>query len=123
MIGCLASVWLLAGCGGEQASADEVLVCDTVQGLVDDLSSERSEAAISRLPSLKQAVTDTTNPRLSAAGSEFFDQFFTDIDYTQLTVQQTAELGQQYQASMGALLGEILTECAQIGRPIERLPQ
>jgi hypothetical protein len=119
-VGVVVASAVVAACGSDAPSADEQQVCDTMQAMVDDLVAKRSVNAMIGLASLRTALDGTTNERMSAAGSAFFENFYTDVDYTQLTLAETAELGQRYSQVMAPLLGEILTACSEIGMPIER---
>lgn len=120
----LAGVALMAGCAddGRKPTASETRVCEILQRIVDDLAALNNTSALATLPELELAVNDTENETLSASGKSFFDDLFTDIDYSQLTVSETAELGKQFQAKMAATLGKLIDECARVDATIERLP-
>lgn len=111
---------LAGGCGSREPTADEQRVCSTLQQLVDDLDAGRGQEALATLPSLQEAVDSTSNERIAAAGGAFFEELFTDIDYSQLTLEETANLGTYYQQVMAQHLAEIANECDDIGAAIER---
>ncbi len=115
----------LGACGGSDdrtPTASETKICATLQRIVDDLSAKRNESALATLSELKLVTAQTDNAVLAQSSSSFFDELFTDIDYTQLTIEETAAYGQQYLASMSTTLGEMIDECGRVGAPIERLP-
>lgn len=116
----------LVACGSAKQArtptADESRVCGDVQRIVDDLGAQRANAALARLPELEIASRNSTNAKLATAGKQFFDDLFTDVDYTKLTIEQTADLGQEYQQKLASSMNTIVAECARAGVKIERLP-
>jgi len=122
--------WMMAvglvACGSDKQartpSADESRVCGDVQHIVDELGAQRPTAALATLPELEIASRNSTNPKLATAGKQFFDDLFTNIDYTKLTIQQTADLGREYQRKLATSMDTIVAECARAGVKIERLP-
>lgn len=120
-IGALFAALAISACGSDDPAADEARVCRAVQTIVDELDAGRSQSALATLPELELAVNATENETLATAGQEFFDDLFTDIDYTQLTVEQTASLGDQYQQQMAISLARIVDECSSVGSSIEGL--
>lgn len=120
-IGALFAALAVTACGSDDPAADEERVCTAVQTIVDELGADRPQSALATLPELELAVNATENETLATAGQEFFDDLFTDIDYTQLTVEQTASLGDQYQQQMAISLARIVDECSSVGSSIEGL--
>lgn len=112
---------VVASCGGSrEPSADELKVCSIVQAMVDAPDDGGGgQTVLARLPELEQAVNATSNERMSNAGTAFFDEFFTDIDYTQLTLPQTQELGRYYLEVLSEHLAEIVNACDEAGAAIE----
>ena len=116
----------LVACGNSTRArtptADEARICGDVQRIVDDLGAQRPTAALATLPDLEIASRNSANPDLAAAGKQFFDDLFTKIDYTKLTVQQTADLGREFQQKLANSMNTIVHECARAGSKIDRLP-
>jgi hypothetical protein len=111
---------VVASCGGSrEPSADERRVCSVVQKIVDAPADGDGESALASLPELEQAVNATGNERMSNAGTAFFDELSTDIDYTQLTLPETQELGRYYMEVLAEHLAEIVNACDEAGAAIE----
>ncbi len=90
--------------------------------MVDELAADRSQAAIDAVNELAVAVGQTKNDELAAAGRRFHESLLTDVDRFELTVDQAAELGQQYMNEASVALGGMIDACAGAGAAIERLP-
>lgn len=122
LVGALA-ILTVPACGDDGPSADEALVCDSLQEIVDDLAAGRSQDAIDTLVEFHDAVTATSNETMAAAGDEFFAIFNTRADRFQMTIPEVQDLGNKFRLDFARALDAVVAECGEVGSSIERLPQ
>lgn len=119
----LAGIGLVpVACSDSGPSPDEEAVCAAIQTMVDRINEGDPEAALASISDLDTAVAETDNETMRREGSRLLTAISLPVDYGQLTVQESDELGQRVlDASAGGLDG-LIQECEQVGDPIEDLP-
>jgi hypothetical protein len=128
----LAVAALAGGCSGSTAAdsapdpeptAEERLACERVQELVDAVVGGEALPAMSGLGQMEQALAESKNATLEDNGREFFATISGTVpDAGELTIEESAALGDRTLAAAQPRLQALLDECSQLGLPIENLP-
>ena len=101
----------------------ERVACERVQELVDAVVAGEALSAMSGLSQMEIALAESQNSTLEDNGREFFATISDTVpDAGNLTVEESAELGDRALASAQPRLQALLDECGDLGLPIENLP-
>jgi hypothetical protein len=107
--------------GESSATKAERAVCSSLQDMVDDLAAD-SPTALDQLDALEQAVAESGNDRLRASGESLFTINDTVPNAGDLTVQESAALGDQALRTAQTGLGGLIDGCVALGIEITNLP-
>lgn len=114
-----ASAW---ACGAP--TEGEAAACATVQAVVDDLAAGRSQEALATFGALRSQADASGNATLQREASSLWAVLDAPVtDAGDLTIAETAEVGNQALAASAGHLGAIGDECARIGLAVEVSPQ
>lgn len=127
------AVAALAGaCGGSTAAErapdreptdNERTACERVQELVDAVVAGEALSAMSGLGQMELALAESQNPTLEDNGREFFATISGTVpDAGDLTIEESADVGDRTLAAAQPTLQALLDECSQMGLPIDNLP-
>lgn len=106
-----------------EPAAAEREACTSLQGLVDAIVNREAISAVSGLDQMEQALATSGNTTLESSGREFFDTISGTVPNPgDLTVEETAQVGDRALASAQPALQRLLDECARLGLAIENLP-
>jgi len=98
---------------------DEQAVCDSLQTMVDHLSTGESLAAVTTMYGLDEAVAATSNSTLASAGADFFQAISQPVDIGSLTPQESVALGDQVLADAEPALATMLGACTELGLEVQ----
>lgn len=127
---------VVGACGGSSSAGDgstttagpepldaEQVACASVQDLVDAVVAGEAVSAMSGLTEMELALADSGNSTLETNAAEFFDTISGTVpDPGQLTVEESAAVGDQALAAAQPKLQALLDECGRLGLPIQNLP-
>jgi hypothetical protein len=101
----------------------ERAACERVQGLVDAVVAGEALSAMDGLGQMELALAESENPTLEDNGREFFATISGTVPNPgDLTVEESAAVGDQALATAQPRLQALLDECARLGLPIDNLP-
>jgi hypothetical protein len=127
------AVAVLAGACSGSTAADEApdpeptdaerAACERVQELVDAVVAGEALSAMSGLGQMELALAESKNPTLEDNGREFFATISGTVpDAGELTIEESAALGDRTLAAAQPRLQALLDECSQLGLSIDNLP-
>jgi hypothetical protein len=106
-----------------EPDAAEREACTSLQGLVDAIVNREALSAVSGLDQMEQALAASGNTTLESSGRDFFETISGTVPNPgDLTVEETAQVGDRVLAAAQPALQQLLDECAQLGLAIENLP-
>lgn len=101
----------------------ERVACERVQEMVDAVVAGEALSAMSGLGQMELALAESQNPTLEENGSEFFATISGTVpDAGDLTIEESAALGDRTLAAAQPRLQALLDECSRLGLQIENLP-
>lgn len=108
---------------GPEPTEPERVACERVQQLVDAVVDGEALSAMSGLTQMEAALADSGSSTLETSGREFFDTISGTVPNPgDLTVEETAQVGNRALAAAQPALQQLLDECARLGLTIENLP-
>ncbi len=114
-----ATAW---ACGAP--SDGEAAVCATLQEVVDELAAGRSQEALDTFGALRSQADASGNANLQREATALWSVLDTPVTNAgDLTIAESAEVGNQALAASAGYLGAIGDECARIGLAVEVSPQ
>jgi hypothetical protein len=101
----------------------ERAACGRVQGLVDAVVAGEALSAMGGLDQMEAALAESENSTLETNGREFFATIGGTVPNPgDLTIEETAAVGNRALAAAQPKLQALLDECGRLGLPIENLP-